>query len=160
MVNSNSSSSENALEERLIHVNRVSKVVKGGRIFSFAALVAVGNKENSVGYGYGRSLGVPDAIAKATESARRNMIQVNLDNSTLPYAVKNKYCASNIYMQPAAPGTGVIAGGAMRPLLELAGVKNVLAKCYGSTNPGNVIRATFDALKKMRSPKYISSKRS
>jgi small subunit ribosomal protein S5 len=148
------------LEEKLIYINRVSKVVKGGRIFSFAALVAVGNREDSVGFGYGRSLGVPDAIEKATQAARRNIIKVNLKDNTLPYSVKHKYSASNIYMQPAAAGTGIIAGGAMRPLLELAGVKNVLAKCYGSTNAVNVVRATFNALKGIRSAKDVFAKRS
>ncbi len=150
---------EEGLQEKLIQVNRVAKVVKGGRIFSFTALTAVGDGKGRVGFGRGKAREVPQAIQKAMEAARRNMINVKLDGSTLQYPVKANHGASKIYMQPASDGTGVIAGGAMRSILELAGVHNVLAKCYGSTNPVNVVRATFKGLKNMRSPQDIAAKR-
>jgi len=150
---------EEGLQEKLIQVDRVAKVVKGGRIFSFTALTAVGDGNGKVGFGRGKAREVPQAIQKAMEAARRNMISVKLDGTTLQYAVKARHGASNIYMQPASDGTGVIAGGAMRSILELAGVHNVLAKCYGSTNPVNVVRATFKGLKNMRSPDEVAAKR-
>ncbi len=147
------------LQEKLVQVNRVAKVVKGGRIFGFTALTVVGDGKGKVGYGRGKAREVPVAIQKAMESARRNMIQVDLNGSTIQYAMKAQHGASKIYMQPAQEGTGVIAGGAMRSVLELAGVHNVLAKCYGSTNPVNVVRATFNGLQAMRSPDDIAAKR-
>jgi small subunit ribosomal protein S5 len=150
---------EEGLQEKLIQVNRVAKVVKGGRIFSFTALTAVGDGNGRVGFGRGKAREVPQAIQKAMEAARRNMINVKLDGSTLQYPVKANHGASKVYMQPASEGTGVIAGGAMRSILELAGVHNVLAKCYGSTNPVNVVRATFKGLKSMRAPEEIAAKR-
>lgn len=150
---------EEGMQEKLIQVNRVAKVVKGGRIFSFTALTAVGDGKGRVGFGRGKAREVPQAIQKAMEAARRNMISVKLDGSTLQYPVKSSHGASKIYMQPASDGTGVIAGGAMRSILELAGVHNVLAKCYGSTNPVNVVRATFKGLKNMRAPEEIAAKR-
>ena len=150
---------EEGLQEKLIQVNRVAKVVKGGRIFGFTALTAVGDGNGRVGFGRGKAREVPLAIQKAMESARRNMITVNLDGHTLQYPVKSRHGASKIYMQPASEGTGVIAGGAMRAILELAGVQNVLAKCYGSTNPVNVVRATFNGLRDMRSPEDVAAKR-
>ena len=134
---------EEGLQEKLIQVNRVAKVVKGGRIFGFTALTAVGDGNGKVGFGRGKAREVPLAIQKAMESARRNMITVSLDGNTLQYPIKSRHGASKVYMQPASEGTGVIAGGAMRAILELAGVQNVLAKCYGSTNPVNVVQATF-----------------
>ena len=149
----------NELEERVVHINRVAKVVKGGRRFSFSALVVVGDGNGRVGFGRGKAREVPLAIQKAMESARRNMITVNLDGHTLQYPVKSRHGASKIYMQPASEGTGVIAGGAMRAILELAGVQNVLAKCYGSTNPINVVQATFNGLRDMRSPEDVAAKR-
>jgi small subunit ribosomal protein S5 len=150
---------EEGMQEKLIQVNRVAKVVKGGRIFGFTALTAVGDGNGRVGFGRGKAREVPLAIQKAMESARRNMITVNLDGHTLQYPIKAKHGASKVYMQPASEGTGVIAGGAMRAILELAGVQNVLAKCYGSTNPVNVVRATFNGLRDMRSPEDIAVKR-
>ena len=128
------------LQEKLVQVNRVAKVVKGGRIFGFTALTVVGDGEGKVGFGRGKAREVPVAIQKAMESARRNMIKVDLNGDTIQYAVKANHGASKVYMQPASQGTGIIAGGAMRAVLELAGVHNVLAKCYGSTNPVNVVR--------------------
>ena len=150
---------EEGLQEKLIQVNRVAKVVKGGRIFGFTALTAVGDGNGRIGFGRGKAREVPLAIQKAMEAARRNMISVNIKGGTLQYPVKARHGASKIYMQPASDGTGVIAGGAMRSILELAGVHNVLAKCYGSTNPVNVVRATFKGLQEMRSPDDIAAKR-
>jgi small subunit ribosomal protein S5 len=134
-------------------------VVKGGRIFSFTALTVVGDGAGRVGFGRGKAREVPAAIQKAMEAARRNMITVELDGTTLQYAIKARHGASKVYMQPASDGTGVIAGGAMRAVFEMAGVHNVLAKCYGSTNPVNVVRATFNGLKAMNSPEEIAAKR-
>ena len=145
--------------EKLVQVNRVAKTVKGGRIFGFTALTVVGDGNGKVGFGRGKAREVPQAIQKAMEAARRNMISVALDGSTIQYPIKGINAASKIYMQPASEGTGVIAGGAMRAVLELAGVQDVLAKCYGSTNPVNVVRATFNALKEMRSPEDVALKR-
>ena len=145
--------------EKLVQVNRVAKTVKGGRIFTFTALTVVGDGKGRVGFGRGKSREVPAAIQKAMEAARRNMIQVDLNGTTLQYAMKSAHGASKVYMQPASEGTGIIAGGAMRAVLEVAGVQNVLAKCYGSTNPVNVVHATFKGLKAMQSPESIAAKR-
>jgi small subunit ribosomal protein S5 len=147
------------LQEKLVQVNRVAKVVKGGRIFGFTALTVVGDGNGRVGFGRGKAREVPVAIQKAMEAARRNMISVELNGDTIQYPIKANHGASKIYMQPASQGTGVIAGGAMRAVLELAGIHNVLAKCYGSTNPVNVVRATFNALEKMASPENVASRR-
>ena len=152
-------SATEGMMEKLVQVNRVAKTVKGGRIFAFTALTVVGDGNGKVGFGRGKAREVPQAIQKAMEAARRNMIEVALDGTTIQYPVKGVHAASKIYMQPASDGTGVIAGGAMRALLELAGVQNVLAKCYGSTNPVNVVRATFDALRHMKSPERVAAKR-
>jgi small subunit ribosomal protein S5 len=133
--------------------------VKGGRIFAFTALTVVGDGKGKVGFGRGKAREVPAAIQKAMDAARRNMIQVDLDRGTIQYAVRAAHGASKVYMQPASEGTGVIAGGAMRAVLEIAGVHNVLAKCYGSTNPVNVVRATIAALKSVSSPQEVAAKR-
>ena len=158
-LKSDQNKNEEGLQEKLIQINRVAKVVKGGRIFGFTALTAVGDGNGRVGFGRGKAREVPLAIQKAMEAARRNMISVNLNGGTLQYPVKAHHGASKVYMQPASEGTGVIAGGAMRSVLELAGVHNVLAKCYGSTNPVNVVRATFKGLQEMRSPDEVAAKR-
>ncbi len=150
---------EEGLVEKLVQVNRVAKVVKGGRIFGFTALTVVGDGNGRVGYGRGKAREVPAAIQKAMESARRNMIDLELNGGTIWYPITERHGASKVFMQPASEGTGVIAGGAMRAVLEAAGVHNVLAKCYGSTNPVNVVRATFKALKAMRSPQQVADKR-
>jgi small subunit ribosomal protein S5 len=147
------------LQEKLVQVNRVAKVVKGGRIFGFTALTVVGDGKGRVGFGRGKAREVPVAIQKAMEAARRNMIEVQLNGDTIQYPVKAAHGASKVYMQPASAGTGIIAGGAMRAVLELAGIHNVLAKCYGSTNPVNVVRATFNGLQQMRSPDEVALKR-
>ena len=150
---------QDALEEKLVQVNRVAKVVKGGRIFGFTALCVVGDGKGKVGFGRGKAKEVPIAIQKAMENARRNMVDVSLNASTLWYPVNAKHGAAKVYMQPAAEGTGIIAGGAMRAVLELVGVQNVLAKCYGSTNPVNVVRATINALCSMESPEEVALRR-
>jgi small subunit ribosomal protein S5 len=155
----NNDQAKGDLQEKLVQVNRVAKVVKGGRIFGFTALTVVGDGKGRVGFGRGKAREVPVAIQKAMESARRNMISVDLDGNTLQYPIKASHGASKVYMQPASEGTGIIAGGAMRAVLELAGVQNVLAKCYGSTTPVNVVRATFNGLKQMKSPEDIAAKR-
>ncbi|MAT49586.1 MAG: 30S ribosomal protein S5 [Porticoccaceae bacterium] len=147
------------LMEKLVQVNRVAKTVKGGRIFAFTALTVVGDGKGRVGFGRGKAREVPQAIQKAMEAARRNMIDVELNGTTIQYPIKANHGASKVYMQPASDGTGVIAGGAMRSVLELAGVQNVLAKCYGSTNPVNVVRATFKALQQVKSPEAVAAKR-
>lgn len=157
--NDKEKANQEGLQEKLVQVNRVAKVVKGGRIFGFTALAVVGDGNGKVGFGRGKAREVPVAIQKAMEAARRNTIQVELDGDTIQYPVKARHGASKVYMQPASPGTGVIAGGAMRAVLEVAGVHNVLAKCYGSTNPVNVVRATVNGLAAMKSPETVAAKR-
>ena len=157
--NEQNKDNEEGLQEKLVQVNRVAKVVKGGRVFGFTALTVVGDGNGKVGFGRGKAREVPIAIQKAMESARRNMVSVQLTDGTLQYPVRANHGASKVYMQPASEGTGVIAGGAMRAVLEVAGVHNVLAKCYGSTNPANVVRATIKGLTDMRSPDDIAAKR-
>ncbi|RMF18404.1 MAG: 30S ribosomal protein S5 [Gammaproteobacteria bacterium] len=147
------------LQEKLVQVNRVAKVVKGGRIFSFTALTVVGDGNGRVGFGRGKAREVPAAIAKAMDAAKKNMVNVRLNGTTLQYPVKAAHGASKVYMQPASEGTGIIAGGAMRAVLEVAGIQNVLAKCYGSTNPVNVVRATIKGLSQMQAPEEIAAKR-
>ena len=147
------------LEEKLIQVNRVAKVIKGGRIFSFTALCVVGDGNGKVGYGRGKAREVTTARQKAMDNARSNMIEVELNNGTLHYPMLAHSGATKVYMQPAAPGTGVIAGSAVRAVLELAGVQNVLTKIHGSYDPVNVVRATFEALRDMELPHEIAAKR-
>ena len=147
------------LLEKLVKVNRVAKVVKGGRQFGFTALTVVGDGNGRIGYGYGKAKEVPLAIQKAMEKARRDMTKVSIINSSLHYPLVGTHGAARVYMHPASEGTGVIAGKTMRAVLEVAGVQNVLAKSYGSTNPVNVIQATFKGLKNMRSPEKVAEKR-
>jgi small subunit ribosomal protein S5 len=147
------------LKEKMISVNRVTKVVKGGRILSFAALTVVGDNEGGVGMGKGKSREVPVAVTKAMEEARRKMVKVSLKNGTFHHAVVGKHGSSVVIIQPASEGTGIIAGGAMRAVFEVMGVHNVLAKCLGSTNPYNVVRATLNGLSKMSTPSEIAAKR-
>lgn len=146
-------------QEKLVQVNRVAKVVKGGRIFAFTALTVVGDGNGKVGFGSGKAREVPVAIQKALEAARRNMVKVDLNGTTLQHPINANHGASRVYLQPASDGTGIIAGGAMRAVLEVAGVHNVLAKCYGSTNPMNVVRATVKGLASMKSPEDVAAKR-
>ncbi|WP_018862115.1 MULTISPECIES: 30S ribosomal protein S5 [unclassified Thioalkalivibrio] len=159
MARNDVSEATDGLQEKLIGVNRVAKVVKGGRQFRFAALTVVGDGEGRVGFGYGKAREVPQAIQKAMQQARQEMRDVSLNDGTLHYAVNGRHGAAKVYMQPASEGTGVIAGGAMRAVLEVAGVHNVLAKCVGSRNPINVVQATIDGLTKVNSPERVAAKR-
>lgn len=147
------------LEERLVAVNRVAKVVKGGRQFGFTALTVVGDGNGKIGLGYGKAREVPLAIQKAMEKARKEFKHVPLRDGTLFYPVVGVYGAAKVFMKPASVGTGIIAGGPMRAVFEVVGVKNVLSKCFGSRNPVNVVRATINALSKMQSPEFIAAKR-
>lgn len=152
--------SSDGLNEKLIAVNRVSKTVKGGRQFAFSALTVVGDGQGKVGVGTGKAREVPVAIAKAMEKARKNLQQVAItSDGTLQHPVTARHGAAKVYMQPASQGTGIIAGGAMRAVLEVAGVHNVLAKCIGSSNPNNVVRATLNGLVDMNSPEQVAAKR-
>ena len=147
------------LKEKLVTLNRVAKVTKGGRTFSFAAIVVVGDGQGTVGYGLGKAREVASAITKAADDAKKNLIKVPVYKGTIPHEQNGKYGAGKVLIKPAADGTGVIAGGAMRAVLEVAGVQNVLAKSLGSSNPHNVVKATVDALSKLRSPYQIAKAR-
>ena len=150
---------DDGMIEKLVAVNRVSKTVKGGRQFTFTALTVVGDGEGKVGFGYGKAREVPVAIQKSMEQARKNLANVDLNNGTLWHPVKSGHGAARVFMMPASEGTGVIAGGAMRAVLEAVGVKNVLAKAVGSRNPINLVRATLKGLSEMQSPARIAAKR-
>ncbi|MEL6654860.1 MAG: 30S ribosomal protein S5 [Bacteroidota bacterium] len=150
---------ETELQEKLVSLNRVAKVTKGGRTFSFAAVAVVGDGKGTVGHGLGKARDVSQAISKAVDDAKKNLIKVPLHNGTIPHEQKGKYGAGKVLIKPASDGTGVIAGGAMRAVLEIAGVQNVLAKSQGSSNPHNVVKATVDALTKLRSPMLIAKQR-
>src|ERR1700675_4473700 len=147
------------LKEKMVAVNRVTKVVKGGRILGFAALTVVGDGDGSIGMGKGKAREVPVAVQKAMEEARRKMFKVKLKSGTLHHTVIGRHGSAKVLMQPASEGTGIIAGGPMRAVFEVMGVTNVLAKCIGSTNPYNVVRATLDGLKRMNTPSEIAAKR-
>ena len=159
MANYETKPSGDDMMEKLIAVNRVAKVVKGGRVFGFAALVVVGDGNGRVGFGTGKSKEVPVAIQKAMETARRNMIDVKLKDGTLQYPLMGRHGAARVHMQPASEGTGIIAGGAMRAIFEVVGVHNVLAKCIGTNNPINVVRATLNGLKNMDDAEFVAAKR-
>ena len=158
-TNVESSQSTDGLQEKLIAVNRVAKVVKGGRQFGFTALTVVGDGNGRVGLGYGKAREVPIAIQKAMDKARKNMHSVALNGTTLQYPITAEHGAARVFMQPASEGTGIIAGGAMRAVFEVVGVKDVLSKCVGSRNPINVVRATIRGLGAMKSPDYQAAKR-
>ena len=147
------------LKDKLVNLARVAKVTKGGRTFSFSALVVVGDGNGTIGYGLGKARDVSESIAKAVDDAKKNLIKVPIINGTVPHAQKGKYGAGRVLIKPAADGTGVIAGGAMRAVLEIAGVHNVLAKSQGSSNPHNVVKATVDALTKMRDANEVARQR-
>ena len=151
--------SELELKERLVHVGRVTKVTKGGRTFSFSAIVIIGDENGIVGYGLGKAKEVTAAIDKGKEDAKKNLIRVPVLKGTVPHAQEGSYSGARVLRRPATEGTGVIAGGAMRAVLESVGVKNVLAKSKGSSNPHSVVKATFDALSKMRDPYMVAQAR-
>ena len=153
------SSPSSEMEERVVHVNRCAKVVKGGRRFSFSAVVVVGDRSGRVGYGFGKANEVPDAIRKGGEIARRSLFNVLLKDRTIPHEITGAHDGGHVLLRPAAPGTGVIAGGGMRPVLELAGVRDVLGKSMGSKNRLNVVKATIVALQKLRSKEDIQKTR-
>jgi small subunit ribosomal protein S5 len=159
MADHRSNNAGDDLMEKLVAVNRVAKVVKGGRQFGFTALTVVGDGNGKVGFGYGKAREVPLAIQKAMEKARANLTTVAITNGTLQYPLNARHGAAKVYMQPASEGTGVIAGGAMRAVFEAVGVHNVLAKCNGSRNPINLVRATISGLQNMKSPQDIAAKR-
>ena len=159
MANTNTKPESDDLLEKLVTVNRVAKVVKGGRVFSFTALTVVGDGKGKVGFGTGKAKEVPIAIQKAMDSARRNMKSVSLNGDTVYYPAVGRHGAAKVYMQPASEGTGIIAGGAMRAVFEVLGIHNVLAKCIGTNNPINVVRATLNGLSGMSDPQSVAAKR-
>ncbi len=152
-------SSEIEFKDRLVAINRVTKVTKGGRTFTFAAIVVVGNENGVVGYGLGKAKEVTAAIAKGVDDAKKNLVKVPVLKGTLPHEQTGKYSGAKVFLKPAAPGTGVIAGGAMRAVLESVGVRDVLAKSKGSSNPHSVVKATIDALMQLRDPNTVAQLR-
>ena len=155
----NFDAAESGLQEQLVVLNRVSKTVKGGRIARFAAIMVVGDGNGHVGFGLGKAAEVPDAIRKGIEDAKKNMITVSLNGSTIPHDVIGEYGAGRVLLKPAAPGTGIIAGGTVRTILALAGIKNIRAKCLRSTNPTNVVKATFEGLRALKTAEEIAALR-
>lgn len=159
MRNVGSDTTTDGIQEKLVAVRRTAKVVKGGRVFGFSALVVAGDGEGKVGFGLGKAKEVPVAIQKATENARRSMIQVQLQGNTVYHPIKATYVSTTVLMMPASEGTGIIAGSAMRAVFEVMGVENILSKCIGSTNPINVVHATLKGLRQMETPESMAEKR-
>jgi small subunit ribosomal protein S5 len=150
---------DSEFKERVVHINRVAKVVKGGRRFSFSALVVVGDGGGRVGYGVGKAKEVPEAIRKAVERARKGMVRIPMQKGTIPYSVQGEFGAGSVFLRPASDGTGIIAGGGIRAVVELAGIQNVLTKCLGSHNPHNMVKATMAALAQLDDPNNIAARR-